>query len=81
MLPKRLPYVCEPPAELRTIASARGDDDEAPVQVKLITLAVGDYAQRVQAAAAHGGLPDLLCAIFDRTAEVGRGATWRTTSG
>jgi ABC-type glycerol-3-phosphate transport system substrate-binding protein len=34
------------------------------VQVKLITLPVGDYAQRVQAAAAHGGLPDLLCARY-----------------
>ena len=30
------------------------------VQVKLITLPVGDYARQVQAAAAHGGLPDLL---------------------
>jgi multiple sugar transport system substrate-binding protein len=30
------------------------------VQVKLITLPVGDYAQQVQAASAHGGLPDLL---------------------
>ena len=33
---------------------------EQQVQVKLITLPVGDYAQQVQAAAAHGGLPDLL---------------------
>jgi multiple sugar transport system substrate-binding protein len=33
---------------------------ERDVQVKLITLPVGDYAQQVQAAAAHGGLPDLL---------------------
>ena len=33
---------------------------EKQVQVKLITLPVGDYAQQVQAAAAHGGLPDLL---------------------
>lgn len=33
---------------------------ERQVQVKLITLPVGDYAQQVQAAAAHGGLPDLL---------------------
>ena len=29
---------------------------EQQVQVKLITLPVGDYAQQVQAAAAHGGL-------------------------
>ena len=33
---------------------------EQQVQVKLITLPVGDYARQVQAAAAHGGLPDLL---------------------
>lgn len=33
---------------------------EQQVQVKLITLPVGDYAKQVQAAAAHGGLPDLL---------------------
>ena len=33
---------------------------EQQVQVKLITLPVGDYAQQVQAAAAHGALPDLL---------------------
>jgi multiple sugar transport system substrate-binding protein len=33
---------------------------ERDVQVKLITLPVGDYAQQVQAAAAHGDLPDLL---------------------
>ena len=33
---------------------------EQQVQVKLITLPVGDYAQQVQAAAAHGSLPDLL---------------------
>ena len=33
---------------------------EQQVQVKLITLPVGDYAQQLQAAAAHGGLPDLL---------------------
>jgi multiple sugar transport system substrate-binding protein len=33
---------------------------ERDVQVKLITLPVGDYGQQVQAAAAHGGLPDLL---------------------
>jgi multiple sugar transport system substrate-binding protein len=33
---------------------------EHDVQVKLITLPVGDYGQQVQAAAAHGGLPDLL---------------------
>jgi multiple sugar transport system substrate-binding protein len=30
------------------------------VQVKLITLPVGDYSQQVQTAAAHGGLPDIL---------------------
>ncbi|HEX3548144.1 MAG TPA: extracellular solute-binding protein [Mycobacterium sp.] len=29
-------------------------------QVKLITLPVGDYSQQVQAAAAHGDLPDIL---------------------
>ena len=33
---------------------------EQQVQVKLITLPVGDYARQVQAAAAHGSLPDLL---------------------
>ena len=33
---------------------------EQQVQVKLITLPVGDYARQVQAAAAHGGLPDIL---------------------
>jgi multiple sugar transport system substrate-binding protein len=33
---------------------------EQQVQVKLITLPVGDYATQVQAAAAHGGLPDIL---------------------
>jgi multiple sugar transport system substrate-binding protein len=33
---------------------------EQQVQVKLITLPVGDYAQQVQTAAAHGDLPDLL---------------------
>jgi multiple sugar transport system substrate-binding protein len=33
---------------------------EQQVQVTLITLPVGEYAVQVQAAAAHGALPDLL---------------------
>jgi multiple sugar transport system substrate-binding protein len=33
---------------------------ERDVQVKLITLPLGDYAQQVEVAAAHGGLPDIL---------------------
>ncbi len=33
---------------------------ERDVQVRLITLPVGDYARQVTVAAAHGGLPDVL---------------------